>query len=119
MGAWTYVHERLPALLGPARALRYAGRDEAASPATGSYRLHAKEQAALVAAVFDGAPPAPADVADEDAENGARRGGAARPAQEPAVAALAGAGASAGGTIASSPRRLSAKAGASRSGGGR
>jgi 2-oxoglutarate dehydrogenase E1 component len=65
MGAWSYLQGRLPALLGSQRSLRYAGRDEAASPATGSYRLHAKEQAALVAAVFDGAPPLPEDLPEE------------------------------------------------------
>ncbi len=61
MGAWSYVIERLPALIGPGRTLRYAGRDEAASPASGSYRMHAKEQAGLVAALFEGAPAAAAD----------------------------------------------------------
>ncbi|HEY8516049.1 MAG TPA: 2-oxoglutarate dehydrogenase E1 component [Candidatus Binatia bacterium] len=59
MGAWWYITQHLPPLLGD-RSLRYAGRDEAASPATGSYRLHGKEQAALLAAVFDGIPERPA-----------------------------------------------------------
>jgi 2-oxoglutarate dehydrogenase E1 component len=59
MGAWWYVSQHLPARLGN-RTLRYAGRDEAASPASGSYRLHGKEQAALLGAVFDGAPERPA-----------------------------------------------------------
>jgi 2-oxoglutarate dehydrogenase complex dehydrogenase (E1) component-like enzyme len=58
MGSWWYVSQRLPAILG-GRTLRYAGRDEAASPATGSYRRHGKEQAALLAAVFDQAPERP------------------------------------------------------------
>ena len=58
MGSWWYVSQRLPAILGD-RTLRYAGRDEAASPATGSYRRHGKEQAALLAAVFDQAPERP------------------------------------------------------------
>ncbi|MFM7735105.1 MAG: 2-oxoglutarate dehydrogenase E1 component [Alphaproteobacteria bacterium] len=65
MGSWTFVLDRLPAAIGPGRTLRYAGRDEAASPATGSYRMHAKEQAAIVAALFDGAPATIG--ADEDA----------------------------------------------------
>jgi 2-oxoglutarate dehydrogenase complex dehydrogenase (E1) component-like enzyme len=30
------------------RAARYVGRDEAASPATGSYKLHEREQAAVI-----------------------------------------------------------------------
>ncbi len=55
MGAWWYISEHLPPLLGD-RTLRYAGRDAAASPATGSYRLHAKEQSALIAAVFEEIP---------------------------------------------------------------
>jgi 2-oxoglutarate dehydrogenase E1 component len=58
MGAWWYMAQQLPQVLG-ARSLRYAGRDEAASPATGSYRMHEKEQAALVAQVFEQAPAAP------------------------------------------------------------
>ena len=58
MGAWWYISQRLPALL-EGRSLRYAGRDEAASPATGSYRRHGREQAALLAAVFDQAPERP------------------------------------------------------------
>jgi len=58
MGAWWYMSQRLPSLL-EGRSLRYAGRDEAASPATGSYRRHGKEQAALLAAVFDQAPERP------------------------------------------------------------
>jgi 2-oxoglutarate dehydrogenase E1 component len=58
MGSWWYVSQRLPAILD-GRTLRYAGRDEAASPATGSYRRHGKEQAALLATVFDQAPERP------------------------------------------------------------
>ena len=58
MGSWWYMSQRLPALL-EGRSLRYAGRDEAASPATGSYRRHGKEQGALLAAVFDQAPERP------------------------------------------------------------
>jgi 2-oxoglutarate dehydrogenase E1 component len=111
MGAWTYVHDRLPPILGPSRTLRYAGRDEAASPATGSYRLHAKEQAALVAAVFDGAPPAPAEADEADGDVGARRGPSERErgvAERPAVAALA-AGGENGGAAASGGRRFAAK----------
>ena len=54
MGAWLFMAPRLRALLGGPRMPRYAGRDAAASPATGSHREHAKEQAALVAQVFAG-----------------------------------------------------------------
>jgi 2-oxoglutarate dehydrogenase E1 component len=56
MGSWSYVAQRLAPIIGD-RTLRYAGRDEAASPATGSYRLHEKETAAFLATLFDGVPP--------------------------------------------------------------
>ena len=47
MGAWTFVESRLDALLGGV-PLRYVGRDEAASPATGFYRVHQAEQEEIV-----------------------------------------------------------------------
>jgi 2-oxoglutarate dehydrogenase E1 component len=40
MGPWTFVWPRIQSMLGTRRQLRYAGRDEAASPATGSPRVH-------------------------------------------------------------------------------
>ncbi len=53
MGAWCFVDRRIEAVLGrldgTAKRPRYAGRAEAASPATGLSRTHAAEQAALVA----------------------------------------------------------------------
>jgi 2-oxoglutarate dehydrogenase E1 component len=52
MGAWTFVDRRIEALLedigGVAKRPSYAGRVEAASPATGLAKRHAREQAALV-----------------------------------------------------------------------
>ena len=48
MGAWQFIDLRLPRVLGTGRALRYVGRDEAASPAIGSYKMHQKEQSELV-----------------------------------------------------------------------
>ncbi len=52
MGAWTFVDRRIEALLteigGKAKRPVYAGRPEAASPATGLARRHAKEQAKLI-----------------------------------------------------------------------
>ena len=67
MGAWTFVESPLDALLGGV-PLRYVGRDEAASPATGFYRVHQAEQEEIVrsAAAFDGRSPA------EESENGER-----------------------------------------------
>jgi 2-oxoglutarate dehydrogenase E1 component len=47
MGAWHFIHQRLRPLIGE-RPLRYVGRDEAASPATGSYKIHQAEQAEIV-----------------------------------------------------------------------
>ncbi|MDG2308849.1 MAG: 2-oxoglutarate dehydrogenase E1 component [Candidatus Binatia bacterium] len=58
MGAWWYISQKLPSVLD-GRPLRYAGRDDAASPAAGSYAVHVREQNALVASIFDG-PPTPA-----------------------------------------------------------
>jgi 2-oxoglutarate dehydrogenase E1 component len=53
MGGWTFVDRRIEAVLGEvainAHRPVYAGRVEAASPATGLARTHAAEQAALVA----------------------------------------------------------------------
>jgi 2-oxoglutarate dehydrogenase E1 component len=54
MGAWSFVRERIQGALLPRQCLVYAGRPEAASPATGSRRVHQEEQAALVAAAFAG-----------------------------------------------------------------
>ena len=47
MGAWQFMALRLPRILGE-RTLRYIGRDEAASPAVGSYKMHQSEQNDLV-----------------------------------------------------------------------
>jgi 2-oxoglutarate dehydrogenase E1 component len=53
MGGWNFVDRRIEAVLGEisinARRPVYAGRVEAASPATGLARTHVAEQAALVA----------------------------------------------------------------------
>jgi 2-oxoglutarate dehydrogenase E1 component len=54
MGGWTFVRERLQQLLPAGVKLTYAGRAEAASPATGSLRVHKEEQAALCEAAFEG-----------------------------------------------------------------
>jgi len=54
MGAWTFVRERLQDALPPSGKLAYAGRKPAASPATGSTRIHKQEQAELLETAFDG-----------------------------------------------------------------
>ena len=48
MGPWRFIEEQLQPLLAPTgRELRYVGRAESASPATGSGRRHQEEQAAI------------------------------------------------------------------------
>ncbi len=48
MGPWRFMQEQLEPLLAPTgRALRYIGRPESASPATGSGRRHQEEQTAI------------------------------------------------------------------------
>jgi 2-oxoglutarate dehydrogenase E1 component len=53
MGGWNFVDRRIEKVLGriegKAHRPHYAGRDAAASPATGQARVHAREQATLVA----------------------------------------------------------------------
>jgi 2-oxoglutarate dehydrogenase E1 component len=48
MGAWSYIEPRLRSLLPEGVELKYAGRDEAASPATGLHHLHEAEEKALL-----------------------------------------------------------------------
>jgi 2-oxoglutarate dehydrogenase E1 component len=64
MGAWSFMEPYLRRLLRPTQTLAYYGREEAASPATGLYRIHQREQAALVAhALALAASEAPATAA--------------------------------------------------------
>ena len=58
MGAWSYISERIARVLPEGRLLRYVGRPESASPATGSYRLHEEEQADFVREAFAAKPMA-------------------------------------------------------------
>jgi 2-oxoglutarate dehydrogenase E1 component len=49
MGAWRVLREQIQPLLDPtSRELRYVGRPESASPATGSGKRHQQEQAEIV-----------------------------------------------------------------------
>jgi 2-oxoglutarate dehydrogenase E1 component len=49
MGAWRFAYKVFEPLLDPSgRKIRYAGRVESASPATGSLRVHQAEQAQIV-----------------------------------------------------------------------
>jgi 2-oxoglutarate dehydrogenase E1 component len=43
MGAWQFVDPRLRKVFEPDRRVRYVGRASAASPATGSYKMHQSE----------------------------------------------------------------------------
>jgi 2-oxoglutarate dehydrogenase E1 component len=57
MGAWRFLRERMqPLLASSERGLRYCGRAESASPATGSHKRHAREQAAILEDAFTPAP---------------------------------------------------------------
>jgi multifunctional 2-oxoglutarate metabolism enzyme len=48
MGGWTFIHERLEGLLRSCERPRFVGRSASASPATGSYSIHQKEQAEII-----------------------------------------------------------------------
>jgi len=49
MGPWHFMHDRLQPLDDVAgREIRYVGRPESASPATGSGKRHQQEQAEIV-----------------------------------------------------------------------
>ena len=56
MGAWNFVDRRIEEVLAgldiAAKRPRFAGRAEAASPATGLFKRHAEEQALLVGAAL-------------------------------------------------------------------
>jgi 2-oxoglutarate dehydrogenase E1 component len=54
MGGWTFIEPRLRAL---GHAPKYVGRDSSASPATGSQRIHNREQKELVAVAVAGKAP--------------------------------------------------------------
>jgi 2-oxoglutarate dehydrogenase E1 component len=73
-GAWSFARWRIEELLSGSRRLRYIGRPEAASPATGSYKIHQSEEDALVEAALRRPRAARPDVsAHESAEAPGRR----------------------------------------------
>ncbi len=53
MGAWTFVHERLHRVLRDRAELRHLARAASASPASGSTKVHDREQRELLNAAFD------------------------------------------------------------------
>jgi len=54
MGAWSFIEPRLRTM---GYTVSYIGRDASASPATGSKKIHDREQKELVAAVFQPSVP--------------------------------------------------------------
>ena len=57
MGPWRFLEERIQPLLDSSgRRIRYVGRPESASPATGSGKRHQQEQSAIVAAATEPRP---------------------------------------------------------------
>ena len=48
MGAWTFMEGRFEDLIPGGDRLRYIGRAESPSPATGNYAVHTQEQERLV-----------------------------------------------------------------------
>jgi 2-oxoglutarate decarboxylase len=59
MGAWRFVEERMRKVLeGSGRRVRYIGRAEAASPATGLIKRHMEEQAEILSDAFAADIPA-------------------------------------------------------------
>jgi 2-oxoglutarate dehydrogenase E1 component len=56
MGAWSFVQDRIRRILPAGRSLRYVGRPESASTATGSFRVHEEEEAGLLREAFAKTP---------------------------------------------------------------
>ena len=54
MGGWSFMEDRLRALLSGDVALRYGGRVPSASPATGNAAVHKAELVALLDGAFCG-----------------------------------------------------------------
>jgi 2-oxoglutarate dehydrogenase complex dehydrogenase (E1) component-like enzyme len=52
MGGWTYMEPRLRKVLRSNQSLKYAGRPESPSPATGSHTIHQIEQRELITNAF-------------------------------------------------------------------
>ena len=53
-GAWRFMQTRLPLVLGDEAEVRYIGRPEAATPATGNYKTHKREEERFVDEAFAG-----------------------------------------------------------------
>jgi hypothetical protein len=74
-GGWNYMHELLRELLPDPAVLNYHGRDAAASPATGSHKMHEVESEEIICHALElpcthiqvPMVPAPASVAADPA----------------------------------------------------
>jgi 2-oxoglutarate dehydrogenase E1 component len=53
MGAWFFIEPRMRDVLPPKLSVRYVGRKDAASPASGSHRVHHDEQERIVEAALN------------------------------------------------------------------
>ncbi|QOV88448.1 2-oxoglutarate dehydrogenase E1 component [Humisphaera borealis] len=79
-GAWSYMEPRLRELLPDPATLHYVGREESASPATGSTKVHGNEELELIQQALEIAPKAPAT----PVQAAAAAAPAAQPASPPA-----------------------------------
>ncbi|MEJ2247834.1 MAG: hypothetical protein P8Y80_17440, partial [Acidobacteriota bacterium] len=53
MGAWNFINRHIAPSISFGRSFRYIGRPENASPATGSLKVHKKEQAKIMLEAFE------------------------------------------------------------------
>ena len=83
-GAWGFIESRLRELLPDPAVLTYFGRDEAASPATGSYKMHQVEEQELIGHALE--------IAARDKQPAGANGGGASGAAQAAASAPATAG---------------------------
>ena len=62
-GAWRFMEDRLRDMLPDPAVLTYYGRDESASPATGSYKMHELEEQEIISHALELPGPKPAEKA--------------------------------------------------------
>jgi 2-oxoglutarate dehydrogenase E1 component len=72
MGAWSYIQDRLRRSIPEGATVRYVGRSEAASTATGSYKIHLEQETAFVRDAFARHRRVRATTRSEEAETEAR-----------------------------------------------
>ena len=74
-GAWMFMRERFSREL-PEVSLSYIGREEAASPATGSHQVHGREQEEILQSALGGNGGSPAGAASAREASRLKNGGA-------------------------------------------